>query len=201
MLLLDGLDVAHRDAGVLLAEVHLGWALGRLVDQLDDVAAVVAHRPRKPVRLGGGQERYRAAQAEADDADRSLLLELVDRRLRVAQHGGKIRIGHELAGIGDLVGRIAAFEARLRAVEQGRGDGDETFGRQPIADRADVAVDAENLLNDHDAAHGRALRIGPIGAQLVLVGGGEPELLAHVTSYGTSQERRGRATARPQRYV
>jgi hypothetical protein len=40
-----------------------------------------------------------------------------------------------------------------------------------------VVVHAENFLNDHDPAFGRPLGIGPIGAQAVLVGGGECELL------------------------
>src|SRR6185312_16654073 len=40
LLLLDLVDRGHRDAIVLLAEVHLQWALGLLVGELADHAAV-----------------------------------------------------------------------------------------------------------------------------------------------------------------
>src|SRR5216684_1416100 len=43
-LLLDDLDVGHRDAGILLAEVKLGRALRLLVGKGDDAAAVIADR-------------------------------------------------------------------------------------------------------------------------------------------------------------
>ena len=45
---------------------------------------------------------------------------------------------------------------------------------------ADMVVDAENLLNDHDPALGRTGRVGAIGAQLVAVAGGEREVLTQV---------------------
>ena len=103
--------------------------------------------------------------------------ELVDRRLGVAHHRAPIRIGDEFARIGDLVGRVAAFEILGLPVEQGRRHGGVAFAREPVADRADVMVDAEDFLNDHDAALGRARGIGAIGAQLELVGGREREML------------------------
>src|SRR6185503_19755105 len=46
-LLLDGLDVGHRDAGILLAEVQLHRALRLLVSEGDDAAAVIADRRTK----------------------------------------------------------------------------------------------------------------------------------------------------------
>jgi hypothetical protein len=39
-------------------------------------------------------------------------------------------------------------------------------------------IDSENLLRDDHAALRRALRISAIGAELMLVGGGEREMLA-----------------------
>src|SRR4051812_18250746 len=70
-LLLDDLDVGHRDALVLLAEVHLHRNLRLLVGELGDHAAVVSDSASKTGEARRGQERERAAHAEADDGDRS----------------------------------------------------------------------------------------------------------------------------------
>ena len=98
------------------------------------------------------------------------LLELVDRGLRVVHHRAPVRIGDELARVGDLVRRIAAFEVLALTVEQCRRDRGIAFRGEPVADRADVVIDAEDFLDDYDAAFGGAGRIGAIGAQLKLVG-------------------------------
>jgi len=103
-------------------------------------------------------------------------LELVDRGLGVLHHGVPVRVGDELARAGDLVGRVAALEALLGAIEQRRRDRRVAFLRQPIADVADVVVDAEDFLNDHDAAFGRSRRISAIGAQLMAVVCGQSEM-------------------------
>ena len=124
------------------------------------------------------QEGDAAAHAEADDRDRAFFLELVDCGLRVLEHRVPVRVGDELARIGDLVRRIAALEVLLRAIEQRRRDGGIAFGGEPVADRADVMIDAENLLDDDDAAFRRAGWIGPISTKLKAVGRGERELLA-----------------------
>ena len=79
--------------------------------------------------------------------------------------------------MGDFVGRIAAFEVAHETVEHRRRHRDITERRQPVAHRADVVIDAENLLHHDQAAFRRALRIGAIGAERMLVGGGEFELL------------------------
>jgi hypothetical protein len=81
-------------------------------------------------------------------------------------------------GIGDLVRRVAALEILSLPVEQGRRHGGVALAGQPIADRADVMIDAEDFLDDHDAALGGARRVGAIGAQLKLVCGCEREVLA-----------------------
>ena len=85
-------------------------------------------------------------------ADRPAFLEFVDRGLNVAQHRAPIRIGDEFARIGDLVGRVAGFEIRLLAVEHRRRQRRIAFAGETVADRADVMIDAENFLNDDDAA-------------------------------------------------
>ena len=98
-----------------------------------------------------------------------LFLQFVDRGLHVAQHRAPIGIGDELARIGDLVGRIAAFEIRLLTVEHRGRQRRIAFAGQPVAHRADVMIDAEDFLNDDDAALGFSGRIGAIGAELEIV--------------------------------
>src|SRR5216684_7217038 len=114
-LALDRVDVAHRDRGVLVAEMHLGRHLRLLVGVLGDLAAVIADRGGEAVELAGREEGDGAPHAEAHDRHRSALLELVDRGLHVLEHRAPIRIGDELARIGNLVRRIAAFEILLLA--------------------------------------------------------------------------------------
>ena len=65
-----------------------------------------------------------------------------------------------------------------------------------VAHFADVLVDAENLLDDDDAALRRAGRIGPIGAELEGVGRGERELLTQMNLPMLSTLRTGRAASR-----
>ena len=107
-------------------------------------------------------------------------LSFVDCRLSVAHHRTPIGIGDELARIGDLVRRVAALEVLRLPVEQRRRNRGIAFAGQPVADRANVMIDAEDFLNDHDAALGRARRVGAISAQLKLVGGREREMLTQV---------------------
>ena len=97
------------------------------------------------------------------------LLRLVNRGLHVAQHRAPIRIGDELAGIGDFVRRISALEIRLLAIEQRRRNGRIAIGGEAIAHRPDVMIDAKDFLNDDDAALGRPARVGAIGAELEAV--------------------------------
>src|SRR4051812_41335317 len=78
-LLLDDLDVGHRDALIFLAEVQLHRAFRLLVGEGDDAAAVIADRGAQSRKPGRGEKRDGAAHAEADDADRAGALELFDR--------------------------------------------------------------------------------------------------------------------------
>src|SRR5260370_619323 len=55
-------------------------------------------------------------------------------------------------------------------IEQRRRDGGIAFASQSVADRANVMIDAEDFLDDHDAAFGGVGRVGAIGTQLKLVG-------------------------------
>src|SRR5215510_3915574 len=176
----DHLDVAHRDALILLAEMHLHRDLRLFVRELGDLAAIVGDRGGQASKPRRCQECDAASHAEADDGDRAFLLEFVNRRLSVLEHRIPIRTGNELARVGDLIRRVAALEALLAAIEQGRRDRGVAFLGEPVTDGANVMIDAKNLLNDHDSALGRTGGVGAIGAQLVAVAGGEREMLAQV---------------------
>ena len=119
--------------------------------------------------MHAARNEMRAAHAEAHDRDRAFLLQLVDRGLHVAQHRAPVGIGDEFARIGDLVGRVAAFEIGLLAVEHRGRQRRIALAGQPVAHRADVMIDAEDFLNDDDAALGLAGRVGAIGAELEIV--------------------------------
>ena len=77
----------------------------------------------------------------------------------------------------DLIGSVAAFEIAHEAVEHCGRNRDVTERRKPVADRADMMVDSENFLHHHHSAFGRARGIGAVGAERVLVGRGQSELL------------------------
>ena len=66
----------------------------------------------------------------------------------------------------DLGGRVAAFEIGLDAVENRRRNRGIALRREPVAQVADVMVDAEYFLNDHDCALRLARRIGAVAAEL-----------------------------------
>src|SRR6185503_11241176 len=74
--------------------------------------------------------------------------------------------------------RVAALEIAHEAVEHRRRHGRIAERGQPVAHRSDVMIDAENLLHHHHAAFDGALRVGAVSAELMLVAGGERELLA-----------------------
>jgi hypothetical protein len=121
-----------------------------------------------------------AAHAVAYDGDGTILLELVDGGLGILEHRIPVGVGDELARIGDLVGRIATLEILLCAIEQRRRDRGVAFAREPVAHRANVIVHAEDFLDHHHAALGRAGGVGPIGAQLVAVIRSQCEMLTQL---------------------
>ncbi len=106
--------------------------------------------------------------------------QLFDCGVGVAHHCVPVRLGDEGTRLLDLGRRITRLVVLLRPVEQRRRDRGVAFLGKVVADLADVLVDAENLLNDDDAALRRAGRIGAIGAKLEAVGRGEREMLTQV---------------------
>src|SRR5262245_49473712 len=157
--------------------MHLRRDFRFFVRVLGDLAAVIADRSRESVESASGQERDRAAHAEAHDADRTVLFQFADRRLHVAQHRLPIGAGDELARIGNLVGGVAGFEIRLLAIEHRRRHRSIAFAGEPVAYRPDVMIDAEDFLNKDNAAFGFAGRIGTIGAELETVRSGQAKML------------------------
>src|SRR5215510_10051013 len=71
LLLLDLVHDRHRNAIILLAEMHLQRAFRFLIGELADHAAVEGDRGKKSGDPAGGEECGRAAHAEPDDAKRS----------------------------------------------------------------------------------------------------------------------------------
>src|SRR6202035_3467819 len=92
----DGLDIAQRDACILLAEMQLGRRLRLVVGEANDRAPVIADRCRKTGQLGGGGISDAAAKTKPDDPDRTEILDGIDRGLAIAQHCRPIGVGDEL---------------------------------------------------------------------------------------------------------
>src|SRR5205807_10050718 len=115
-------------------------------------AAVVSYRAGEAAEIAGREERHAAAHAVADNADLAGALRGLDRRRRVAQHRGPVDLRQEGACVLDLGRRVAAFEIGLDPVEYRWRNSGIPLRRETIAQVADVMVDPEYLLNDHDAA-------------------------------------------------
>src|SRR5215217_1998123 len=167
MELAELVHVRHRDVHVLVAEMHLDRHLGCLALGAVDAAAIVG---RHRVGLEPGRRQPGDGAAPAVAGDRHLLdaapLQLLDRRLDVLDRLVAPELGHVLAALGDGVGRVAELDAGLDVVEEPRRQREIAVGRELVGHRPDMVVDAEDLLDDHDAALGRALRRGKVGGDL-----------------------------------
>src|SRR5262249_39253190 len=64
----------------------------------------------------------------------------------------------------DVLRSVAALEAALGAIEDGRGEDDVAVGREAVRYLLDMGVDAEDLLDDDDACLGLAGGGGTVGA-------------------------------------
>jgi hypothetical protein len=89
----------------------------------------------------------------------------------------------DLAALGDVVGRVAELDVLLHAVEKRRRDREIPVGRIAVGDLPDVAVHAEDLLDHDDAAARLAGGLGAVRSELVAVGCGELDHLAHGASF------------------
>jgi hypothetical protein len=173
-------DAGHgrqRDVAVGAAEMHqhrhrdLAGALQRVLD----AAAVVAHG-RVDQAVGGRMVGQAAAEAVAERGD--LAFHAVERAQRL-DGGGDVRLRQgEVGGVhqfdGALPARvvIAQFDTRAVAPEQVGSDHHIAVGRVLVGHVADVLVDAENLLQQHDAGTLAAARQRHVGAEAA-VGDGD----------------------------
>jgi hypothetical protein len=176
---LQRLDALHRDVRVLFAEVAEHRAPGCDGGAVGHATAVVRHRGRQAFELARSQPGEQAAPAIADDAHPARVLDVRERRTQVEQRL-VVRAGRlERAASLDVGSRIAEFDARLDAVEQGRRDRQITLGGIVVGHRADVRVQAEDLLHDDHRAASRPGRRGQPGAEAVPIGGGQRNGLTH----------------------
>ena len=83
--------------------------------------------------------------------------------VEIAAHG-------DAAADFDVFGGVADLDAGTNAIEDRRGDGEISGRGISIDNGADVAVDAEDLLDDHDASTSRSLGFGAVGGELEAVG-------------------------------
>src|SRR5258705_2916544 len=197
---LDDLDVGQGNAGILFAKMQLRRHFWLVVGEADDGATVIADCRRQARQFGRARIGDTAAEAEADDADRTAALYRIDRGLGVTQHLGPVGICDELARVGYFIRRVAALEIRLDAVEDRRRNRDIAGACQPVADRADVVIDAKDFLDHDDGRLGRASGIGAIGAQFESVRSRQCDVLSHgssISCWGLHEvigsEKRGKA--------
>src|SRR5260370_12651629 len=108
-----------------------------------DGAAVIADRHREARQIGRRAIGQRSAEAEAGDRD----LDDVSDRLACGsdvQHPGlHWWIGDKAPCALHFFRRIAAFEPRFNAIEQGRRNRDVAERSKTVSDRADVTINAE----------------------------------------------------------
>src|SRR6266850_231102 len=78
---LDGIDIGQRNARVLFAEMQLCRHLRLVVGKANNGAAVIANGGRQARQFGRSRIGDAAAEAEADNADRSDIPNGVDRGL------------------------------------------------------------------------------------------------------------------------
>ena len=96
--------------------------------------------------------------------------ELVDDGLHVGEHIARLELHHDLDAAAHALAVVAELDAGLDAVEHRGRDRDVTVGRVAVAYRADVLVDAEDLLDHQHAAARFARRVGAICGEAMAVG-------------------------------
>ena len=176
---LDFRDLFLGDTGILLAEMQHGGAARSFVLEVVDLTAVVAGSGSR-LHSGSRQPGKGTAPAVADDADLARSLDRI--------HGG----GDVLQGIlprylaadfpaGRHIGLIVAqLHTLLDPVEQSRRDRQIALGGKTVGHGADVAVGAEDFLDDDQPAARLSGRLGLVGVERMAVGGLERDGLAHV---------------------
>ena len=148
----DALDVRERDA-LVLGAVVIHHRAARLLVQITHHPPVVDHRAGER-QLPGGEVGERAAPAVADRPGTPGVLHHRKRRGEIAPGRLRVQLFHVARAFLHVRRRVAELDPAAHPIEQRWRDGGVAFGGKPVGQRADVTVDAEDLL-DHEQ---RALR-------------------------------------------
>jgi hypothetical protein len=131
---LDRLDVAHRDVRVQLTEMQHGRDFRGLIGQPDDVAAIIADCRREARQIGRRAIAQRSAEAEAGDRDLADVSDRLACGSDVQQPGLHWWIGDKARCALHFFRRIAGFEPRFNAIEQGRRNRDVAERSKTVSD-------------------------------------------------------------------
>ncbi len=115
---------------VLFAKMELRRHRRLVVCKAHHGAAVKTDRGLQPCHLGRRRISDAAAEAKANNTNRSAVLCCVDRGLRIAQHRGPVGIGDKLPRHGHFVRRVAGLEVGFDAIKDRRRNGDVARIRQ-----------------------------------------------------------------------
>src|SRR5712692_9474330 len=176
----DARVVLGRDGLVRLAEMEEDGTARRLGGGIGHAAAVVADGGPHAVHARGSQPGQGAAQAIADHAHlEALARQRLHGRADVLDHVVHVDLAADAAAELDVLRLVAGLEAALGAVEDGRGQRHVALRGEAVGHLLDVAVDAEDLLDDYEAALGGALGGRPVARELVAVFRCQRDHLAH----------------------
>jgi hypothetical protein len=137
-----------RDDRVEPGEVVHHRAQRRLVEPVQGVSAVIRDG-RRHLALAGGKIGERTTPAVADGADAPRFRNRVHRGAHVAHQVVLCQRADEVAARLEI--RVAQFHVRAHAVEEGRGDREETEFGVALGHATDVRVHAEDFLQHHEA--------------------------------------------------
>jgi hypothetical protein len=173
--LLDFLDFGGGDVSIFGAEMHddgttrfFGCEFGDLPTVIADGRSGVVARRRKPGK--------RATETETNNADFLNVREpcgVGECRGDIEQSLFHANLFDDLHATSDVGGVVVELNAGLHAIEEAGSQGDEALGGVVVDDGTNVAVDAEDFLNDDDGRSGGGGGLGEIGVKPMAVGGGE----------------------------
>ena len=104
---------------------------------------------------------------------------MVGRGANVVEDPFVVELAAELARGREVGLVITKLDAGLDAIEQRGADSEIAVAGEHVDLAADVAIDAEDFLDDDQAALWRARRLGHIAVQLVPILGGQRYILTH----------------------
>ncbi len=158
-------DVGGWNDRVALAEMQQQGRTWFFVEKWHGSTTVVAYcRKAEP---GIGQKGHSAAPAEADHGDGSGGSNGFGGRANGGDGAIESQFGGQGATTDDTAFVVVQFHAGFQMIEQRRRDGLETFGGQARADRTDVRIHPEDLLDNDHAAQDIVIGSCPPGTDAV----------------------------------